>query len=68
MSIGESRSAERGDGAVADGGEMSATTGICLGLALALAIYAIGSALPLQTFSADASRGEARAEMSFLGP
>ncbi len=69
MSIVESRSAENGPGAVADdGGKMSATTSICVGLVLALAIYVIGSALLPRDFSPNASRGEARAEMSFHGP
>jgi hypothetical protein len=68
MSIIERRSAEYAASAAAQDGEMSATTSICVGLVMALAIYVIGSALLLHTFSASVPRGEAPAEMSFLGP
>jgi hypothetical protein len=65
MSIVDKLSAEYG---VAQDGELSATTSICVGLIVALAIYVIGSALLLQKFSASAPQSEARAERSFLGP
>jgi hypothetical protein len=65
MSIVDKLSAEYG---VAQDGELSATTSICVGLVVALAIYVIGSALLLQKFSASAPQSEAQAEMSFLGP
>ena len=68
MSIVERRSAEYGAGHVVEHGEMSATTSICVGLVVALAIYVIGSALLLQKFSAGVPRGEVRAATSFLGP
>ncbi len=65
MSIVDKLSAEYG---VAEEGEMSATTSICVGLVVAFAIYVIGSALLLQKFSASVPRGETHAEMSFLSP
>jgi hypothetical protein len=66
MNTIESRPAEYAT--AAQNGEMSATTSICVGIVVALAIYVIGSALLLQKFSASVPRGEVQAEMSFLGP
>jgi hypothetical protein len=68
LSAIEGRSAEYAAGNIAEDGKMSATTSICVGIVVALAIYVIGSALLLQKFSASVPRGEVPAEMSFLGP
>ena len=48
MSIVEKRSAARDVDPLAEGGEMSPVTSICVGLVLALAIYALGSAILLR--------------------
>jgi F0F1-type ATP synthase membrane subunit c/vacuolar-type H+-ATPase subunit K len=68
MSIVEKRSAARRADYVAQNERMFTATCICLEiLVAALAIYALGSAILLQTPSASPSQSKVPAEMSVVG-
>jgi hypothetical protein len=68
MSIVEKRSAARDLDDLAGGGEMSPATSVCIGLVLALVIYALGSAILLRDPDATVPQNKVQAEMSFVGP
>jgi hypothetical protein len=68
MSIVEKRSATREVDYLAETGETSPVTSICVGLVLALAIYVLGSAILLHDDSATVPQNQVPAEMSFIGP
>jgi F0F1-type ATP synthase membrane subunit c/vacuolar-type H+-ATPase subunit K len=68
MSIVEKRSAAHHVDYVFEDGEMSATTSICVGLVVALAIYVLGSALLLQGVGAGVTQNRVPAETWFVGP
>jgi hypothetical protein len=68
MSVVEKRLAAHTVDYVVDDVEMSATTSICVGLVVALAIYVLGSALLLQGGGASVTKDKVPAETSFVGP
>ena len=68
MSIVEKRSAARDVDHLAEGGEMSPVTSICVGLVLALAIYVLGLAILLRDPDATVPQNKVPAETSFVGP
>jgi len=53
---------------VVNDGDMSATTSICVGLVVALAIYVLGSAILLQGVGGSVPQNRVPTETSFLGP
>jgi hypothetical protein len=68
MSISEKQSAGHEVDGLAGDGEMSPVTSICVGLALALAIYVLGSAILLRNTDATVPQTTVPAEASFVGP
>ncbi len=68
MSIVEKRSAGRDVDPLAEGGEMSPVTSICVGLVLALAIYLLGSAILLRDPNTTVPQNRVSTETPFVGP
>jgi len=68
MSIVEKRSAGRDVDPLAEGAEMSPVTNICVGLVLALVIYALGSAILLRDPNTTVPQNKVPAETPFVGP
>jgi hypothetical protein len=68
MSIVEKRSAAHDVDDLAEDGEMSPATSICIGLVVALAVYVLGSAILLRDPDATVQQNKAPAEASFVGP
>ena len=68
MSIVEKRSAGRDFDPLAEGGEMSPVTSICVGLVLALAIYGLGSAILLRDPNTTVPQNKVLTETPFVGP
>jgi hypothetical protein len=68
MSIVEKRSAADKVDDLAGDGEMSIVTSICVGLALALAMYVLGSAILVRNADATIPQNKVPAETSFVGP
>jgi hypothetical protein len=68
MSIVEKRSAAHHVDDLAEDGEMSPVTSICIGLVVALAVYVLGSAILLRDPAATVQQNKVPAEASFVGP
>ncbi len=68
MSAVEKRSSSHTLKPAAEGRGMSTTVDICVAMAIALAVYLLGSALVWQDPMPGAERRAGQAEMSFQGP